>query len=192
MSRISQKILTSISDVKLGAEFTLVETGGRYIACSRSGTSTDARFLDTPYTIIETFGPSVSVYAALEDIFQYIPFSNVPRNTRFAAHDRLFFKTDSSCWAILLDPLVGAPQELQSKLAALSAKLAATGHMVRIPKRSTLTTIPFFHPTDHLYTVDSGPAAESHVYFLFPEVSFNGYSPACLEWEERLATTAPE
>lgn len=192
MPRISQKILTSISDVKLGAEFTLTETGGRYITCNRSGASTDARFLDTPYMIIETFGPSISVYAAPEDILQYIPFSSVPHNTRFAAHDRLFFKTDSSCWAILLDPLVGTPETLQSKLAALSAKLAATGHMVRIPKRSTLTAIPFLHSTDHLYTADRGPAAENHVYFLFPEVSFNGYSPACLEWEERLATTTPE
>lgn len=183
--------LCHIKDVKIGKSFLIPGRDSLLTVLRRDATTIAVPDLTKPRLLTEQFPNDTEVFAAKSSIIRYTTFSQIPQESFFAAHRKLFFRAEDK-WAVLLDPLVGTPQRIEAHLALLKEKYRGTGHIIADFATSELKTIPIFPDISNIYASDATGLDSDKTYLFCPAVSFKETSLVCTDWKERLRTSAPE
>lgn len=180
-----------LNDVKIGAAFLIPGRNSLLTVLRRDKTTLAVPDLTKPRFLVEEFPNDTEVFTTKTNIIRYTTFSQIPAESFFAAHRKLFFRTRDN-WALLLEPFVGTPQQIQAHLSSLKEKYRKTEHIIGDLAASELRTIPIFSNVLNIYAQDAANLDRDKLYLFYPVFSFKETSLVCADWKERLRASAPE
>lgn len=183
--------LCHLKDVKIGKSFLIPGRDSLLTVLRRDAATVAVPDLTKPRLLTEQFPNDTKVFAAKSSIIRYTTFSQIPQESFFAAHQKLFFRARDN-WAILLDPFVGTPQQIKARLESLKEKYRNTEHIIGDFTAAELKTIPIFPNISNIYAPDATNLDRDKLYLFYPVFLFKETSLVCADWKERLRTSIPE
>lgn len=182
--------LCHLKDVKIGKSFLVPGRDSLLTVLRRDETTVAVPDLTKPRLLTEKFPNDTKVFAAKSSIIRYTTFSQIPQESFFAAHQKLFFRARDN-WAVLLDPFAGTSQQIEAHLTSLKEKYRKTEHIIGDFTAAELKTIPIFPDISTIYAPDAPNLDHNKLYLFYPVLLFKETSLVCADWKERLRTSAP-